>query len=148
MPEGVSSIVLDLEYVTLTPVYPNVRPDLPVQEGGFHILPLKSIILRNFDLITAFVALILQPIHYEGALFLSKEGSRLRKIVECEIGDEGNNYCQDPFENKDPSGIISTLNVMNKGRIFTSTPQVHQLHPYAQFQKQAVQKKHPQQMPH
>jgi hypothetical protein len=95
-----------------TPIDPDVRPDLPVQECRLDILPLKAVILRDPDcaVFSFFLeVLVLQSVHHKRPLFLCQKRRRLREIVQNKVRKDSHDDRQDSLQNEDPSSTISTI---------------------------------------
>src|SRR4051794_27290447 len=69
--------------INITPIYPDVCPDLPVQERRLDKLPLETVVLCHPDrafLPLVFEILVLQAVHHERPLFLCQEARGFREV--------------------------------------------------------------------
>jgi hypothetical protein len=95
--------------MSLTPINPDIHPNLPVQKRVFDEPPLKRIFLRNLDFFILSTRLVFQPPHHKRPLLLGQEARRLWKIVESEVSCESDEHGQYALQNKDPGSILDKL---------------------------------------
>jgi len=75
---------------TYTPVHKEVHPYLPVRGGLPDIFPLELLGLGDLRAtgLPLRLALVLEPVDDESALFLGQEGGRLGEVVQHEKGQD------------------------------------------------------------
>lgn len=90
---------------------------MPIEKRLANVFPFKFFSLDNIDGIRVFglrnLALVFESVDNKSSLFLGEEASGLGKVVEEEIGGDGDNDGYDSFEDENPAPAFQAANAVH-----------------------------------